>query len=76
MTQVNIHEAKANLSALLEAVLRGEEVVIARYGKPIARLVALETPTTRELGFYPIAFTSDLLEPTSDDVIDTFYSGR
>jgi prevent-host-death family protein len=39
--QVNIAEAKANLSALLEAVERGEEVVIARYGKPVAKLSAV-----------------------------------
>jgi prevent-host-death family protein len=76
MTQVNVNEAKANLSALLEAVQRGEEVIIARYGKPIARLTALEAPRTRELGFYPIQFTTDLLEPTPDDVIEAFYETR
>jgi prevent-host-death family protein len=36
---VNVHEAKTHLSRLLEAVERGEEVVIARAGKPVARLV-------------------------------------
>jgi prevent-host-death family protein len=36
---VNIHEAKTHLSRLLERVARGEEVVIARAGKPVARLV-------------------------------------
>jgi prevent-host-death family protein len=36
---VNVHEAKTHLSRLLEAVERGEDVVIARAGKPIARLV-------------------------------------
>ncbi|MBM4429846.1 MAG: type II toxin-antitoxin system Phd/YefM family antitoxin [Chloroflexi bacterium] len=38
MTQVNIHEAKTNLSRLLKRVLNGEEIVIAKAGKPIARL--------------------------------------
>lgn len=38
--QFNVHEAKTHLSRLLERVARGEEVVIARAGKPIARLVA------------------------------------
>lgn len=37
--QVNIHEAKTNFSRLIEAVERGEEVIIARRGEPVARLV-------------------------------------
>jgi prevent-host-death family protein len=41
MTTVNVHEAKTNLSRLLERAERGEEVIIARDGKPVARLVAL-----------------------------------
>ena len=39
MLTVNMHEAKSQLSALVEAVNAGEEVVIARAGKPVARLV-------------------------------------
>ena len=39
MTKVNVGEAKANLSKLLAQVETGEEVVIARNGKPVARLV-------------------------------------
>ncbi len=38
---VNIHEAKTHLSRLLEEVRQGEEVVIAKAGKPVARLVAI-----------------------------------
>ena len=38
---VNVHEAKTQLSRLLERVEAGEEVVIARAGKPVARLVPL-----------------------------------
>ena len=40
MRQVNIHEAKTRLSELVAAVEAGEEVVIARAGKPVARLIA------------------------------------
>lgn len=40
MTTFNIHEAKTHLSRLLERVEAGEEIVIAKAGKPIARLVA------------------------------------
>ena len=39
MTSVNVHEAKTQLSKLLERVEQGEEVVIARAGKPVAKLV-------------------------------------
>lgn len=38
---VNVHEAKTHLSRLLEQVRQGEEVVIAKAGKPVARLVAV-----------------------------------
>lgn len=47
MTQVNIHEAKTHLSRLLEAVARGEEVVIAKSGRPVAKLVPLAATTKR-----------------------------
>ena len=42
MIEVNIHEAKTQLSRLLKKVAEGEEVVIARSGEPIARIVPLE----------------------------------
>lgn len=41
-TQVNIHEAKTNLSKLIELAKKGEEVIIAKNGKPEARLTAYE----------------------------------
>ena len=40
----NISEAKAELSALIEAVQRGDEIIIAKAGKPVARLVAFRGP--------------------------------
>ncbi|HEX9735624.1 MAG TPA: type II toxin-antitoxin system Phd/YefM family antitoxin [Thermoanaerobaculia bacterium] len=42
MTQVNVHEAKTTLSRLLNRVVEGEEIVIARAGRPVARLVPME----------------------------------
>jgi prevent-host-death family protein len=42
---VNIHEAKTHLSRLVERVEAGEEVVIARAGRPVARLVAFKPRT-------------------------------
>ncbi|MBA3610416.1 MAG: type II toxin-antitoxin system Phd/YefM family antitoxin [Rubrobacter sp.] len=48
---VNIHEAKTHLSRLLEQVRLGEEVIIAKAGKPVARLVAVsEKPKRRVPG--------------------------
>lgn len=47
MTTVNVHEAKTHLSELLARVRRGERIVIARSGKPIAMLTPLEEPTER-----------------------------
>jgi prevent-host-death family protein len=40
--EVNVHEAKTHLSKLLERVAQGEEVIIAKAGKPVARLVAIK----------------------------------
>lgn len=53
MTVVNMHEAKTRLSQLVEAALRGEEVLIARAGKPVVRiepLIAEGTGLRGELG--------------------------
>ena len=46
---VNIHEAKTHLSRLLERVRLGEEIVIAKAGKPVARLVAIQDRPTRRI---------------------------
>jgi len=50
--QVNIHDAKTHFSALIADVQEGESVVIAKAGKPVAKLTrALERPAKRELGY-------------------------
>lgn len=52
MSIVNIHEAKTQLSRYVDQAAAGEEIIIARSGKPVARLVALapKTEKTRPLG--------------------------
>ncbi|MGH7589049.1 MAG: type II toxin-antitoxin system Phd/YefM family antitoxin, partial [Gemmatimonadota bacterium] len=50
MTVVNIHEAKTHLSRLLRRVAAGEEIVIARSGEPVARLVPIDRGRNRRLG--------------------------
>lgn len=47
---VGVHEAKTHLSRLLKRVAAGEEIVIARSGRPVARLIPVETARRRELG--------------------------
>ena len=49
MAQVNVHEAKTQLSKLLARVAAGEEIVIARAGKPVARLVPMEKKRARRV---------------------------
>ena len=63
---VNVHEAKTHLSRLLERVERGEEIVIARAGKPVARLIPVEPATRRRpIGKYKgqIWMSEDFDEP-------------
>ena len=50
MAEVNIHEAKTHLSQLLQRVAAGEEIVISRAGKPVARLVPIQPAFVRTLG--------------------------
>ncbi|MBM4345609.1 MAG: type II toxin-antitoxin system Phd/YefM family antitoxin [Deltaproteobacteria bacterium] len=51
MQQVNLHEAKTHLSRLVDRAACGEEILIARSGRPVARLVALDARTQpRQLG--------------------------
>lgn len=56
MRQVNLYEAKTQLSKLIQAALEGEEVLIARAGKPAVRLVPVveDQPRTRGFGTLPI----------------------
>jgi prevent-host-death family protein len=54
MLTVNIHEAKTHLSRLLDRAARGEPFIIAKAGKPLVKVVPLETPQAaevRRLGF-------------------------
>lgn len=50
MIEVNIHEAKTHLSRLLLKVAEGEEVIIARAGRPIAKILPIGPATQRRLG--------------------------
>ena len=54
MRTVNMHEAKTHLSRLVEAAANGEPFIIARAGKPVVKVVAVDAPgagSTRRVGF-------------------------
>ena len=75
MRQVNIHQAKTHLSQLLEDVARGEEIVIAKAGKPIARLVAVTTPSQpRQRGLLKgrITIAADFDTPLPEEILTSF----
>jgi prevent-host-death family protein len=75
MAEVNIHEAKTHLSRLLRRVAAGEEIVIARAGKPVARLVpAAEPKQPRELGRHrgEIWIAENFDDPLPDDILAAF----
>lgn len=75
MQTINIHEAKTNLSRLLEKVAAGEEIVIAKAGKPMARLVPLGVmPKHRKLGVFKgeLNVPDDFDKPLPDDVLALF----
>jgi prevent-host-death family protein len=75
MPTVNIHAAKSQLSRLLDAAVAGEEVIIAKAGKPVARLVPIEKKQERrKLGTLAGQFTvhDDFDDPLSDEILDAF----
>jgi prevent-host-death family protein len=75
---VNIHEAKTHLSRLLEEVAAGRDVVIAKAGKPIARLVtaAPRKPVRRPGALKGKLWIADDFDaPLPDDLLDAFEGG-
>jgi prevent-host-death family protein len=77
MTEVNIHEAKTHLSRLLDRVQHGEEVVIAKAGRPIAKLVKIQPVARRQFGTAAgtIKFTPGWDAPMTDEEFDEFIGG-
>lgn len=73
MTIVNVHEAKTHLSRLLERVEQGEEIVIARNNRPVARLVAYEAPQRRPGSLRGrMRIAEDFDDPLPDELADAF----
>lgn len=72
--EVNVHEAKTHLSRLLRRVAGGEEIVIARAGVPVARLVPVEPRGRRVFGIDRGRFEvpDDFNAPLPDEVLRDF----
>ena len=75
MGTVNTHEAKTNLSRLIDEVQKGAEVVIARANRPVARLVPIrEKPSPRRPGYLKgkVRVAADFDAPLPPDVLHAF----
>jgi prevent-host-death family protein len=79
MHTVNIHEAKTHLSRLIERAAKGEPFIIAKSGKPLVKVVALDAPAsgeTRRLGFMAGQFSvPDDFDRMGADAIEDLFGG-
>lgn len=76
MDAINVYQAKTRLSELLDRAAAGEEIVIARHGRPIARLVAYTPPARkrRKLGLLAGKWDvpDDFDAPLPEEILDAF----
>jgi len=73
--EVNIHEAKTHLSKLLHRVMAGEEIVIAKSGVPIARIVPVQTRIAKRVpgnAKGKIWIADDFNAPLPEEIVSTF----
>ena len=80
MLIINIHEAKTQLSRLVEQAAKGEPFIIAKAGKPIVKVVALDAPQPGEmkrLGFLAGQIqVPDDFDQMGDEAISQLFDGR
>ena len=75
MATMNIHEAKTQFSKLVDAAMRGEETLIAKAGKPAAKLVSIAAPKMkRKFGILKgkIRISRDFDAPLTDEILAGF----
>lgn len=75
MNIVNIHEAKTHFSKLVDSVMRGDEVIIARAGKPVIKLVPITPVKIKRMPGVlkgKITISEDFNAPLPNDVLDQF----
>ncbi|TNH04672.1 type II toxin-antitoxin system prevent-host-death family antitoxin [Testudinibacter sp. TR-2022] len=75
--QINIHEAKSNLSQLIQSALSGEEVIIAKAGTPLVKMVAIPTKKIRHPGALKgkITLADDVLLQEDTELTALFEQG-
>lgn len=75
MKSVNIHEAKTHFSRLVDEAAHGEQIIIAKAGRPVAKLSAIDSPTSpSRMGFLSgqISFPDDFDTMGSDEIAAMF----
>lgn len=78
MSTVSVHEAKTHLSRLLNRAATGEEIIIARAGKPVARLVPVQPSAGRRspgIDAGKLWIADDFDTPLPDDILKDFEGG-
>lgn len=68
--QVNVQEAKTHLSQFLARAMSGEDIVIARDGTPLVRLVPVVRPEPRPVGFVAGSVPEEFFEPLPDNELE------
>jgi prevent-host-death family protein len=73
----NLYEAKTELSSLVELAAKGEEIIIAKNGKPMARLVPLAKKSDRKPGCWKgkVWIADDFNDPLPEELLKLFYEG-
>ena len=75
MRTINIHQAKTHFSKLVDAVMEGESIVIAKAGKPVAKIVPIEAKKPkRQFGLLKgkIKIADDFDAPLPEDILNAF----
>lgn len=74
MRIVNMHDAKTHFSKLVDAVVKGQEIIIATSGKPVAKLIPIEKKKKRKFGVLKgkIKISRDFDAPLPEDVLKEF----
>ena len=69
---VNVHEAKTHLSRLLDEAHAGKEIILAKAGKPYARLMPLAAPARRQPGRLEGRLGAGFFDPLPEDELDAW----
>ncbi|MES2142073.1 MAG: type II toxin-antitoxin system Phd/YefM family antitoxin [Pseudomonadota bacterium] len=74
MQTINIHEAKTHFSKLVDAAISGEEIIIAKAGKPVVKLTPISKNKVRRFGVLKgkIKIANDFDAPLPDDILSSF----